>query len=444
MTVEPIIGTTGRRWSWETLAGGAILREDGFRRLWLGRLLSHSALNAVLYALLVLAVGSGESSSMKSALFITAYLLPTATLGTISGVLVDRLPKNLVLAGINVLRVGLMLVLIMSSSTNLWTVYGVALLIAITSQFAAPAEASALPQVVEPRQLTSANSASNFGGLISQVAGFAVLAPLFLNTIGPRPLFFAGAILFGASAVFFITIHMLGRTDIDLDSTVDAVRDVRNQFAEAWQRLTRDMSAYMAVMITVLASTASLVAVTLMPLFAQDVLDIPVQNAIFVFAPAAIGVVLGLRLVQALENRMRRSLLIGSGFVLLIAAFFLLTLVVPFGAILSGLTSMNETAARIVMTIVFSSAAAFSYSVVGVSSRSLVHERIPHEYQGRVFAAQVVLGNLASIPPILLAGLLASMLGPQVVLATTTIVLAAVALWSVAQASLRSQVTSHA
>ena len=438
MTSEHIASPPERRWRWESFAGGAILHEDGFRRLWLGRLCSHTALNAVLYTLLVLAVGEGESSSMASALFITAYLLPTATLGTISGVLVDRLPKNMVLAAMNIARVGFMLVLIMSSTTSLWTVYGIALLIAVTSQFASPAEAAALPQVVRPEQLTSANSTSNFGGLISQVVGFAILAPMFLNTIGPQPLFFAAAILFGAAAGFFLMVHTLSDKEVDLDSTVDAIRDVRNQFAEAWERLTQDMTSYMAVIITVLASTASLVAVTLMPSFAQDVLGIAVQNAIFVFAPAAIGILLGLRLVQMLESRVRRGWLVGIGFALVMASFFCLALIVPFGDALSSATTMSDKAARIAVTIALSSAAAFSYSVLGVSSRSIVHERIPIAFQGRVFAAQVVLANLASIPPILLAGVLTGLIGPQLVLASTTIVLSAVALWAVAQASLRS------
>lgn len=444
MTSEHVAEPAGRRWRWESLAGGAILQEDGFRRLWLGRLCSHTALNAVLYTLLVLAVGEGSSSSMKSALFVTAYLLPTATLGTISGVLVDRLPKNIVLAALNVARLGFMLVLIMSSSTNLWTVYGVALLVAVTSQFAAPAEASALPQVVRQDQLTSANSALNFGGLISQVVGFAILAPMFLNTIGARPLFFAAAILFGAGAAFFLLIHSLGEKEVDLDSTVDAVRDVRNQFAEAWERLTKDRQSYMSVIITVLASTASLVAVTLMPLYTRDVLGIAVQNAIFVFAPAAIGVVLGLRLVQRLEQGLRRAWLVGAGFVLVLSSFFALAFVGPIGEVLAGATSMSETAARVAFTIAVSSVAAFAYAVLGVSSRSLIHERIPLEYQGRVFSAQVVLSNLASIPPILLAGLLTTLLGPDVVLGFTMIILAAVALWAVAQASLRSANYAHA
>lgn len=452
MTTGNVAETRPRRWRWETLTGGgAILQEDGFRRLWLGRLLSHTALNATLFTLLVQAVGEGTGTSIKSALFITAYLLPTATLGTVSGVLVDRLPKNLVLTGVNLARLGLMMLILMSS-TSLWVVYGVALLVAITSQFAGPAEAAALPQVVRPDQLTTANSASGFGGLVSQAVGFAVLPPLFLNTVGARPLFFIAGVLFGAGAVFFLGIHRLGSRQIDIDRTIDAVRDVRKQFAQGWETLSRDTGAYMSVIIFVLASTTSLVAVTLMPRFTQDVLDIPVRNAIFVFLPAALGILAGLRLVQWLERRVPKTWLVGTGFVLVAASFLCLALAGPFGNMLEGLNPLGafdpgpfgDTSARIVVTIVFSTAAAFSFSVVGVASRSLVNERMPLEIQGRVFAAQVVLTNLASIPPILLAGLLSELFGVEPVMFLTVFILVGAAGWTLAGAVSRPETTSNA
>jgi len=437
MATGDLVGTSGRRWGWRSLTGGgALLQEDSFRRLWLGRIFSHSALNAVLFVLLVLAVGEG-SSSIKSALFISAYLLPTATLGTISGVLVDRLPKNLVLTAVNAGRVGLMFVLLMSS-TSLWTVYGVALLVAVTSQFAGPAEAAVLPHVVRSDQLTTANSANSFGGLISQIVGFAVLAPFFLNTVGPQPLFFVAAVLFGIAAAFFLLIQHVGVDEIDIDSTVDAVRDVRSEFAHAWETLQRDTGAYMSVVIVVLASTASLVAVTLMPRFSHDVLDVPIRNAIYVFLPAAGGILAGLRLVHLLERRVPKGWLVGVGFCLLLASFLCLTLTKPFGGMIEGLTTLGPTPARMIAAIAFSTGAAFSYSVLGVASRSLVNERMPMEIQGRVFAAQVVLTNLASIPPILLAGLLSEAFGVAVVLGATTVVLGAVAAWTAAEARSRA------
>lgn len=445
MTANDVAGRSVR--SWERLTGStAILQEDGFRRLWLGRLLSHTAINAVLYTLLVLAVGDGTGASIKSALFITAYLLPTAALATISGVLVDRLPKNLVLAGLNVGRMGCMMILLLAD-TDIWTVYAIALLLAIVSQFAAPAEAAALPQVVRPDQLTTANSTSNLGGLISQVVGFAVLPPLFLNLsiVGTKPLFFIAAVLFGLAAFFFLRIQKLGEHEIDFDSTVDAVREVRKQFAEAWETLSGNLGAYMSVIIFVLASTTSLVGVTLMPRFVEGTLGIPVRNAIFVFLPAAVGILAGLRLVQWLEHRLPRGVLVGCGFALLMAAYACLALTRPFGAMLEDINPLGlfapgpfgDTSARIVVTVVFSTMAAFAFSVVGVTTRSLVNSRMPLEIQGRVFAAQFVLTNLASIPPILLTGLLAAAFGVAPVLLVFVIVMVAVAGWTTARAVAR-------
>ena len=394
-------------------------------------------MNAVLYTLLVLAVGgTGTAASVKSALFITAYILPTAALGTVSGVLVDRLPKHLVLSAMNIGRLGLMLILLVSD-TGLWTIYGVALLLAITTQFASPAEAAAVPQLVRPEQFTMANSVNNLGGLLAQVVGFAVLPPLFLNTVGPRPLFFVAAVLFGAAAAVFLGIRSLGGREVDLDQTIDAVREVRKQFAQAWEVLSRDFRAYMSVIIVVLASTTALVAVALMPRFAEEVLDIPVRNAVFVFLPAGIGVLAGLRLVQWLERRIEKWWLVGAGFGLLAASFICLALTTTFAAMLDGLIPFGETSARIVVTAIISTVAAFSFSVVGVTSRSLVNERMPPEIQGRIFAAQVVLTNLASIPPILLAGLLAALFGVGPVLFLFVIVLVSVAGWTLARAAAR-------
>ncbi len=449
MTAGDVAEAPLRRWRWEALTGStAILQEDGFRRLWLARLLSHTGINAVLYTLLVLAVGDGSGASIKSALFVTAYLLPSATLATFSGVLVDRLPKHVVLTGVNLLRLGLMVILLVAE-TDIWTIYFVALLLAVASQFAAPAEAAALPQVVTSEQLTAANSTSNLGGLISQAVGFAVLPPVFLNLdfIGTKPLFFIAAVLFAGASALFYGIHLLGSRQIDLDSTIDGVREVRKQFAQGWDMLSHDQAAYMSVIIFVLASTTSLVGVTLMPRFMEDTLDIPVRNSIFVFLPAAAGILAGLRLVQWLERRAPRGWLVGAGFTLLMASYICLSLTKPFGAFTASLNlfglfdpgPLGETSARIIVTVVFSTAAAFSFSVLGVASRALVNERMPVEVQGRVFAAQHVLTNLASILPILLAGLLSALLGVEPVLFLFVLILVAAAGWALADAASRGQ-----
>ena len=149
---------------------------------------------------------------------------------------------------------------------------------------------------------------------------------------------------------------------------------------------------------------------------------------------------------------MAQAWLVGGGFMLLAASFACLALVGPFGDILQNANPFGffdpgpfgDTSARIAVTIMFSTIAAFSFSVVGVASRSLVNQRIPLEMQGRVFAAQVVLTNLASIPPILLAGLISELLGVEPVMFFTMLVLVGAAGWALARALSRPQPMDHA
>ena len=56
------------------------------------------------------------------------------------------------------------------------------------------------------------------------------------------------------------------------------------------------------------------------------------------------------------------------------------------------------------------------------------------EMQGRVFAAQAVLSNLASIIPLLLAGALADWFGVRPVLITVAVVMSLFVLWTTLRA----------
>ncbi len=85
------------------------------------------------------------------------------------------------------------------------------------------------------------------------------------------------------------------------------------------------------------------------------------------------------------------------------------------------------------MTAVLATVLAFAFTFVNIVSRSIVNERIPKEMQGRVFAGQTVLTNLASIPPILLTGLLADVLGVSPVFFLVAIVCAATAAYFAAR-----------
>jgi len=434
------------RLSWAAITGGgSLFQEEGFRRLWLGRLISHGAHNAVLYALLILVVQK-TGASIHASLLVVSYILPTATLGTVSGVVVDRLPKGMVLFVANLARAGLLLALVVIGD-SVWAIYGIALLLAVTSQFASPAESAALPLVVPQRDLMRANSINNLGAVASQALGMAGLAPVFLATVGADPLFVVAALMCVGAAVVFMGVPGLGGLRPAGGVTID---DVRGEFARAWSTLTRDLGTYMSVIILVLVSAAVLVCVALVPRYADKVLEVPARNAIFVFAPAVLGILAGLRLVEWMARRLSRGWLIGGAFGLFVGSLVALGLVRQSAHALEGLNPfgrfspgpLGEQGALILVTMAFATVLAFAYTLINVASRAMVNERIPLEMQGRIFAAQVVLTNLASIPPILLSGALADLMGVTPVPIMVAAAILTVAVWAGARVAAKQPIVS--
>ena len=391
-----------------------IFENDGYRRLWISRLLSHTPTNAIVYTMLLLVV-EATGKSFSSSLFVVAYIAPSALLGTISGAMVDRLPKSLLLAGTTAAR-GALCVLLALSTDSVLMIYVIAVLFAVASQFSGPAEAAALPAVVPPDQFTAANSVNNLGSLVSQAAGLIVLPALFLKTVGPETLAIVCAVMFGLATFNFLLIQGLRGPVSAVDMTIE---DAREKFAQAWTRLSRDSVSYISTVIVVLANTTGLVVVTLLPRFATQVLGVSAENAVFVITPAAAGIWLALRFVRRLSGRVSPLWSIGGSFAALIAGVALLSLVRPMGSTLEAWNILGlfdpgpfgEGTARIIITMVLAAGLAFAFTFVNVVGRSIVNERMPIEMQGRVFAGQAVLTNLASIPPILLTGLLADVIG---------------------------------
>jgi MFS family permease len=421
------------------LTGGRVLLQDmAFRRYWLARLLSQTGQNALFYALLILVVQK-TGTSIHSSLLVLSFILPSAVLGTVSGVVTDRLPRGLLISVGYVVRALLILVLA-ASNQSVWVIYGIGLGLAAVAQLASPAESAVLPQIVSRDRLTMANSMFNLGQVLGQMLGAVLMAPLFLMTVGADSLFLVAAILYVTAAIVLVTVPSLKFLALSAEQRAaqTSFRGVRTDFAEGWQALKKDRPAYLSVSVIVLSNTSLLVMVALAPRFAHDVLGVSTENAIYVFAPAAVGVFIGLRVVDWLTHQVSKSWVVTWGFVLVVVSLVALALVRqaagllesqnPFGVFEPG--PLGARAARLIVALAFASVAGLAFSVVNVAARSLLHERIPMRMQGRVFAAQTVLSNLASIVPLVLAGALADLVGVSPVLIVVAAAIFGLAAWN--------------
>lgn len=424
---------------WALTGNRTLLQERRFRRLLLQRILTQIGQNALLYALLVLVV-KNTGSSIQTGAFLLAFLVPSAILGPVSGVIVDRLSRGWLLVVVNGLRVILCLGLIASAQST-WELYMFALGLSASMQFVGPAESAALPQVVEHEELTGANSLFNLGGLGGQAIGLAVLAPLLLKTVGADPLFVVIGVLFGAAAVIVATIPGLTAPHTPAELQQALTPGIRVSFAKAWQMLRRDRQTHLAGIMLVVGSAALLVGVTVLPSYAREMLSVSPENVIFIFSPGVIGIFFGLRLVNWLVRVIGAGRAVTVGFALLALALLAFGLVSNLGDLLAHLNPLGVSdpgplhgrGARIAVTMIAAIVAGFAYSLINVASRALINARMPMEMQGRIFAALTVLSNLASVVPLLVAGALADWVGVRPVLVAVAVIMSLFIIWVAAQ-----------
>ena len=417
---------------WTLTGGKALLEKRGFRRLLLTRVLAQLGQNAIFYALFVL-VAQKTNASIYTGLLVIVFAVPAAVFGPLSGVVIDRVSRGWLLVAVNGLRLIMCLALV-ASDQSVWILYLFSLVFATSMQFVGPAESAALAQVVEPEELTEANSLFNLGGLAGQAGGMAIMAPIFLKTVGATPLFILAGCLFTAAAVIIATVPRLG--------TASAPRypsgaGVRVQFARAWRTLRGDEQAYMALIMSVVGSTSVLICVAIVPRYAKSVLGVSTENLIFVFSPAALGLLLGLRMAGWLEGVLGKARTVSLGFLLLVMSLLAFGLTSRLGLLLANQNPLgifdpgpfDDRSGRIIVAMLTTVPAGFAYSLIGVASRALLNERVAVEMQGRVFAALAVLTSLASIIPLVVAGGLADWLGVQPVAVGIAIVMSAFVFW---------------
>jgi hypothetical protein len=417
-----------------------LLDDDSFRRYWLMRLMSHGANNALLYAILVFVVRQSDSAIATGGLLLT-LIVPPAMLGAIAGVAVDRMPRGLILFLSNGLKAVLVFALV-SVEDSLPGIYAVSLGLGIVTQFAVPAEAAVVPYIVRTRSLVAANSFINLGTLASQVLGMMILAPIFLKTGSADVLLIILVVLFAISAVLITVIPQFHFASTQ-DTRGLSLRSVRREFAESWLYLSRDSTAFLALVLLVVTSISTLIIATMLPKFSLQVLQIEPENIVFVLAPVGVAVFLGLRSVEYLSDRFNKLVTISAAYGLIAASLIAMGLVAssadllqsfdPLGAFSSG--PLNEKAARIAMTVLYANFYGFALTIVLTMGRALINERVPWEMQGRIFAAQSVLTNLCAIVPVVLAGLLADTIGVQPVMICAGVGAILAAIWSQARSS---------
>ncbi len=369
------------------------LRSRDFRLLWLGQ--SASVLGD---GLIVVAIGLYVTRLTGSpgdvGLVLACYILPLVLFLLIGGVIADRLPRQAVMMGTDLIRAGLhgtLAVLILTGAVRIWHMMIIGLLFATAQAFFQPAYAGLVPQTVPEGEIQSAQA---LGGVSRELAQFVspAVATALVFSVGGGIAFLVDAVTFLVSALTLSQVRARPRGGAGERGTM--LLELREGFSAVRERpwVWGTIGAF---------STAILLAMApffvLGPSVSQHVYG---TEAVYGITNAAWGV--GTVLGAALGSRWRPRHPMRAGMIV--------------GIVWPGQIALFASGAPLALLYPATTVAGLGLGLFGVWWETALAQRIPGHLLSRV-SAWDWMGTLALLPiGYLLTGPVAAAFGEQRVL----------------------------
>jgi MFS family permease len=400
----------------------SIWRNREFLLLWLAQAISQTAQNAIWYGIVILVQRLSHSSTQLS-LAVLTLIIPSVIFGVLAGVYVDRWDKRTVLIATNLIRGGIAFSYAtfgLGWGLPLSVLFLINFVFSTVGQFFAPAETAMIPTVVVRQRLLQANSLFHLTFTASQLIGLVVLGPLLAKVAGVDGLFvtMAAAIVLCGALVWPLPSSRGVHDPAQPTSGEEAIRGVWHDVRDIWHFVFRDRIVALTMVQWTIGAILGLVVATLVPGFAERLLHVRAEDAVFVMAPAGIGMVAGTALLNRWGDRFEKHWLSNVGLFTVAACLgltggvaFIVAIVTSGNPPLIGLPTLGDVSVVVPPVMALALVAGLGFVSIMVPAQTFLQERAPVELRGRVFAVQLMLSNFASIVPLLLLGGLADVIG---------------------------------
>src|SRR5215207_8113594 len=400
----------------------SIWRNRDFLLLWLAQAISQTAQNAIWYGIVIL-VQTRSHSSTQLSLAILTLIIPSVIFGVLAGVYVDRWDKRAVLIATNLIRGAIAFAYAVFGVEDLLPLsllFLVNFVFSTVGQFFAPAETAMIPAVVARSRLLQANSLFHLTFTASQLVGLVVLGPLLVKVGDTNGLFItmAAAIVLCGGLVWPLPSRRGARSPGAPSSEGEALRGVWQDVQDIGRFVLRDRVIALCMVQWTIGAILGLVVATLVPGFAERLLHMDAEDAVFVMAPAGIGMVAGTALLNRWGDRIEKHFLTNVGLFLVAACLgltgglaYVTELLTAGNPVLIDLPTLGEVSVIVPFIMALALIAGLGFVAIMVPTQTYLQERAPVELRGRVFAVQLMLSNFASIVPLLLLGGLADVIG---------------------------------
>ncbi|MDT4968460.1 MAG: hypothetical protein QOJ64_3197 [Acidobacteriota bacterium] len=351
-----------------------------FRQLWLGQVVSQLGDwfdTIALYTLLLNLTGSGRAVG----LLLVARFVPSFIVGPLSGVIIDRFSRRMIMIVSDIVRAVVVLgFLFVRRPEQVWIIYALTILQLVFSTFFEPAKTAVIPSIVSGRELLAANAVSSATWSVMLTLG-AAFGGLVTGWFGTDAAFVLDSLTYLLSALLIASVRFPKRAPrvkskltiakaLGITDTLEGVRYV-------WQR-----PRVFALMMVKPAWGFGGGILALLAVFGEKIFPVGQSAATgigILYAARGIGTAIGPIAMRRIAGETRRQLQTAIGIAFLIGGAFY----IAFGL------ATNFALALVVLMIAHTGG-----SVLWVNSTVLLQSAIEDKFRGRVFAAELALFTL--------------------------------------------------
>lgn len=384
----------------------SLFKDRNFLGLWLVSTVHNLGEKLFFVFLIMLADFHGnQSNSVVSALSL-ASSIPSVLFGSVAGVFVDRFSLRGLMIVSGLLR-ALLVLAIPFSGDAVWPLLGFSFGFSVLTRFHDPAFMKAIPALVRKDHLMAANSVFMTTMVGALIGSFALAGPIWRIASPQR----AHLVVVALYALCALGAAMLR---VPADQRKKQAEAPRGSFWAEWSfafsylkahpRLLKAYSMTMTMFGTFAALNVIAKGFALSALRTTDPADFT-----YILAFVGLGMVVGALILGRWGLRFAKPALIRTGFILAGSAIFALAVVGVFAQAIGP---------ALAWPLVYALAVCIGAggACIEIPISTLLQEGIEEEVRGRIFGVQAMLMNLASTLPMAIAGPLADLWGPAVVM----------------------------
>ena len=295
-------------------------------------------------------------------------------------------------------------------SSSAWLVLFIIFIYSSINQLYIPSETTTIPNIVEDKNLISANSLFMFTIYGSFIFGYGLAGPIMFFFGDKSPFILGACLLFFAflSCIFLPS----DKNNFNKIKKQNKYLSVFNELKEAYNYIKNNKKVSSAVFrLTLIQSMIGILAV-LIPDYSESILKMNVRTASIVFiTPVGFGAIIGALFVSKFGkyfniSKLTRNIIIADGFTI-----SLMGLVYPIGKLIKDkfnimFLNINSLLIFIGIIVIF---LGIENSLIIISSETQLQRETPDRIRGRVFGVFGMFVSIAALLPMLFIGTLADL-----------------------------------